>query len=227
MINGMNIVAVDVETTGIPSETDKQAVVELGWSRLPAQGWDSQLVFPERNIPFDAMAVHHITDGMVAKSPTWNHVWPSVLGPEEINLFVAHNVDYERKFLATEIPFVCTYKVALRIWPDMPSHSLQYLRYALALLVTQEITMPHRAGPDAYVCALLMERIMSEPNAPDIETMVRWSNGHPLLPRCPLFKHKGKKWEDVPTDYLDWIVNKPNDVSPEVKANARLWLGKR
>jgi len=57
--------------------------------------------------------------------------------------------------------------------------------------------------------------------------MVRWSSGHPLLPRCPLFKHKGKKWEDVPTDYLDWIVNKPNDVDAGVKANARHHLKAR
>jgi exodeoxyribonuclease X len=84
---------------------------------------------------------------------------------------------------------------------------------------------PHRAGADAYLCALLLEKIMQQPH--DLDAMVRWSNGLALLPRCPLFAHKGKKWADVPTSYLDWIVNKPNDVSRDVKANAKLELGKR
>lgn len=213
--------AVDFETTGIPTPDDPHAIVEIGWSDLPAVKYDAVLCNPGRPIPHEAMAIHHITDAMVADATGTL----DVLGSPDY--FAAHNADYERQFIKTEIPFICTYKVALRVWPDMPSHSLQYLRYALALPVRSEIPMPHRAGPDAYLCGLLLERILVQPNAPDIASMVRWSNGHALLPRCPLFKHKGKKWEDVPTDYLDWIVNKPNDVGADVKANAKLWLGKR
>lgn len=223
----MIIRAIDFETTGIPTPDDPHAIVEIGWCDLPAEGYDSQLINPGRPIPHEAMAVHHITDEMVSSSPEFDDVWPSIFGPTDADYFAAHNADYERQFIKTEIPFICTWKVALRVWPDAPSHSLQFLRYHLALPVNGDLPMPHRAGPDAYLCALLLERIMAEPTAPDLASMVRWSNGHALLPRCPLFKHKGKKWEDVPTDYLDWIVNKPNDVGADVKANAKLWLGKR
>lgn len=220
----MKLTAIDLETTGIPDENDKHAIVEIGWAELPAKGYGSTLVFPGRKIPFEAMAVHHITDDMVKTAPRGDEAWQSVPRPD---VWIAHNADYERQFMGDEIPFICTWKVALRVWPDLPSHSLQYLRYALALPINEEIPMPHRAGPDAYVCALLFERIQSEANAPGIETMIRWTNGHALLPRCPLFKHKGKKWSEVPTDYLEWIVYKPNDVAADVKANAKLELGKR
>lgn len=128
----------DFETSGIPTEADKHAIVEIGVCDLDI--FESGKTFvgspeatfcnPGRPIDHEAMAVHHITDGMVE-------------------------------------------------------------------------------------------------GATGDEDMVRWSSGLALLPRCPLFKHKGKKWEDVPTDYLNWIVNKPNDVDATVKANARRWLRQR
>lgn len=219
------ILSIDLETTGIPTDDDAHAVVEIGWCEIPSISWGETLVNPGRKIPFEAMAVHHITDDMVSSSPSFEWAWEKRVPGADI--LIAHNADYERKFIKTDIPFICTYKVALRVWPDMPSHSLQYLRYALGLPVSVEISMPHRAGPDAYVCALLFEKILAQADAPDVETMIRWSNGHPLLPRCPLFKHKGKKWADVPSDYLDWIANKPNDISDGIKANARLELKRR
>lgn len=218
---------VDFETTGIPTSDDPHAIVEIGWCDVSFDPWfvnqpASILCNPGRPIPAAAMAIHHITDGDVAEAKGSL----SVLGTPEY--FAAHNADYERQFIQTDIPFICTWKVALRVWPDAESHSLQFLRYHLGLKPNAvSANPPHRAGPDAYLCALLLEKILQQPGAPDVETMVRWSNGHALLPRCPLFKHKGKKWEDVPTDYLDWIVNKPNDVAPDVKANAKLHLSRR
>lgn len=230
----MLIRAIDFETTGVPTPDDPHAIVEIGWSDLEidddqfgsngVSGYDDTLCYPGRPIPFEAMAIHHITDEMV-KAWISPETGIELLGRPDY--FAAHNADFERQFIKTETPFICTWKVALRIWPDLPSHSLQYLRYALALPVNRDLPMPHRAGPDAYLCALLLEKIIQQPSAPDFATMARWSNGHALMPRCPLFKHKGKKWEEVPTDYLDWIVNKPNDVAADVKANAKLELRKR
>lgn len=220
---------IDFETTGIPSAEDKHAIVEIGaidlivteGSMILSDEAFTTLCDPGRPIPHEAMAVHHITDDMV-KGATG-----SVADLGNPDFFVAHNADYERQFFPTAIPFICTYKAALRLWPEATSHSLQFLRYHLALPVDANLCQPpHRAGPDAYLGAVLMRRILQEGRA-TIDEMVRWSDGHALLPRCPLFKHKGKKWEDVPTDYLDWIVNKPNDCTAEVKANARLHLKAR
>lgn len=216
----MIIRVIDFETTGIPTEDDPHAVVEVGWCDLPANGgWKSLVTDPGRKIPFEAMAVHHITDEECADKPIFA---PYMIDGADI--YVAHNTDYERKFYATDKPWICTYKVSLRVWPDMASHSMQFLRYAIGLPVNKYIEMPHRAGPDAYVCALLLEAIMVHENAPDIDTMVRWSNGPALLPRITFGKHKGSKWDTVPRDYLEWIVDK-SDMSADIKANARYHLG--
>jgi exodeoxyribonuclease X len=218
---------IDVETTGIPTPEDSHAIVEIGWCDLTTDplfvGYpDSKLCNPGRPIPTAAMAVHHITDEMVADAVG------SFADVGEPDYFAAHNADFERQFIDTPIPVICTWKVALRVYPESESHSLQYLRYELRLKANEiAASPPHRAGPDAYLCALLLERMMIDKPDLTLEDMVRWSSGHPLLPRCPLFKHKGKKWEDVPTDYLDWIVNKPNDVDVGVKANAKHHLKAR
>jgi exodeoxyribonuclease X len=217
----MIIRCIDFETTGIPTPEDKHAIVEIGWCDLTNEAVSlpqSVLCDPGRPIPHEAMAVHHITDAEVKGAAGST----DVLGKPEY--FAAHNADYERQFFSTDVPFICTYKVALRIWPDAPQHNLQFLRYHLGLAAPAHVAMPpHRAAPDAYLCAVLMQAIINEDRC-SLDDMVRWSSGHALLPRCPLFKHKGKKWADVPFEYLDWIVNKPNDVPADVKANARLEL---
>jgi exodeoxyribonuclease X len=214
---------IDFETTGIPTEADKHAIVEIGWCDLDNGELShpkAVLCDPKRPIPAEAMAVHHITDDMVAAADGDL----TVLGEPEY--FAAHVADYERQFFQTETPFICTYKVALRLWPEEPHHSLQFLRYSLGLNVRRDLAqMPHRAAPDAYVCAALMQRIIAEDKA-SIDEMIRWSNGPALLPRVNFGKHKGAKWEDVPTDYLVWLVDK-SDMDRDVKANAKHHLSKR
>lgn len=218
----MIIRCIDFETTGIPTPEDRHAIVEIGWCDLEDGAVtlpDAVLCDPGRSIPHEAMAVHHITDDDVAGATGSL----DVLGAPEY--FAAHSADYERQFFETTVPFICTYKVALRLWPDAPHHGLQFLRYHLGLTAPAHVAMPpHRAGPDAYLCAVLLQRIFAEDRA-TIEDMVRWSDGPALLPRLPLGKHRGEKWEDVPTDYLDWILR--SDLDRDMKANARHHLKKR
>lgn len=220
---------IDFETTGIPTADDKHAIVEIGWSDI-RDGSDipsppkSVLCNPGRPIPHEAMAVHHITDDMVSAAPACDGTLLDI--ESGADFFVAHNADYERQFYLTPIPFICTYKVALRLWPEATSHSLQFLRYHLGLPADADLCQPpHRAGPDAYLGAELMLRILQE-NRASVDDMVRWSDGPALLPRVTFGKHKGADWKDVPSDYLDWILNK-SDMDRDIKANAKHHLKAR
>ena len=220
----MIIRCIDLETTGIPTPEDKHAIVEIGWCDLDEGEVgipDAVLCNPGRPIPHEAMAVHHITDAEVASATGST----DVLGSP--SFFAAHFADFEKQFFSTAVPFIDTYKVALRLWPEAPSHSLQFLRYHLGLPVNPPMAMPpHRAAPDAYVCALLMQKIMGVARD-KLDDMVRWSDGVALLPRVPFGKHKGAEWKDVPGDYLDWVVNKAQDMDRDMKANAKHELKKR
>lgn len=227
----MIIRSIDFETTGIPTPDDPHAIVEIGAvditldndSTSPVLSTTfSTLCNPGRPIPHEAMAVHHITDAMVADA---SGNLGNIMG-DNVGYYCAHNADYERQFFEPGIPYICTYKVALRLWPDAPSHGLQFLRYHLSLpVVNADVFPPHRAGPDAYLGAALMVHILNDGRA-SLDEMVRWTNGPALLPRVNFGKHKGSKWEDVPADYLEWLAFK-SDMDRDIKANAKHHLSKR
>lgn len=220
----MLIRVIDFETTGIPSEEDPQAICEIGFTEV-VDGQVSgttfaMLVNPGRAMPVEAQAVHHISnDDLTGAQPITDGLQMLMRGPPDF--FVAHNAEYEQAFFGGGyVPWIDTYKVALRLWPDAPSHSQQVLRYYLDLGCDRERAAPaHRAGPDSYVCAMLMQRILQDGRA-TIEQMVKWSKGAPLLHRVTFGKHKGMLWDDLPTDYLQWIANK-SDMDAGTKANAR------
>ena len=222
----------DTESTGLPSEDDPHALVEIGWCDIVggAVGTPkSILVNPGRPIPPGAMAIHHITDEDVENAPS-PEVGCAALMEGKPDLFVAHNADHDRQFFGGgDIPIACSYKIALRLWPNAERHNNQFLRYYLGLQADRTLAEPsHRAGPDAYVTALLFKRILDESVAKgiDVETMIRWTKGPALLPRINFGKHKGARWEDGPIDYLRWLAEK-SDMNRDVKANARHWIKQR
>lgn len=227
---------VDFETTGVNTEDEKHAICEIGWCdvRLIDGNWRvddvarSMLINPGRPMPVPAMAIHHITDEELSGAPDQPAGFRLLMNgmDADASAFVAHNADFEREFFSGgNVPWICTYKSALRIWPDAPSHSNQVLRYHLNLGLDHEKAMPpHRAGPDAFVTAWILSEILASGADPD--ELIRWSDGPALLPKINFGKHRGEKWEDVPLDYLRWIAEK-SDMGRDAKANAKYWLKKR
>jgi exodeoxyribonuclease X len=171
----------------------------------------ARLYRPLNGIPPETMAVHHITEAdFDADTPvcTEERLRKAVWGGESPDVLVAHNCDFERSFVtdaATDgLPWICTYKVALRIWPDAPGHSNQVLRYWRGLNLDPVRAMPpHRAGPDAWVTAHLLTELLK---ASPLEQMIAWTTEPKLLPKVPFGKHRGASWPDVPSDYLQWMV---------------------
>lgn len=225
--------ACDVESTGIPTETDRHALVEGAWCDVHrASDGDctvmdpaSMLCNPGRLIPVEAQAVHHIRDADVAGAPSPDLLCKAM--GEGGDYFVAHNCSFEQQFFGGGgRPWLCTWKSALRVWPDAPSHSLSALRYWLKLdddpLFERDLAMPpHRAGPDAYVCAFLFVELLKHAT---VEQMVKWTSGPALLAKCGFGKHFGLKWSEVPKDYLSWIVSKSDITDRNVRATAKFYL---
>lgn len=226
----------DFETTGLPTDDDPKAVVQVGYCDVlysageAAIGGQRQMtVNPGRPIEPEASAVHHLTDTDVAGHPPPDAGMAFLMGGgfNRPDYFAAFNLDFDgRYFGGGEVPMFCIYKAALRVYPDAPGHSNQVLRYWLGLdLDRVRASPPHAAGADAYVSACLLARMLSD-GLVEIDTMIRWSKGPALLPKVNFGKHKGAKWADVPTDYLKWIIEK-SDFDRNVKANAKHHLKER
>lgn len=222
---------IDLETTG--SRPPADAVVELGWQDVAFDGhrWhvtDSRgavLVDPQRPIPSRTQAVHHITDEDVAGQALWEQAAPPVLAAPGIVALAAHRVEFERRWcvdaLTGGLPWVCTYKCALRLWPGLPSHSNQGMRYERRPAgLDRALGLPaHRAGPDAYVTAHHLRDQLDEAG---LEQLLAWSAEPALLVRVPFGPYRGRAWRDLDDDALHAVLDKNSDRDVRFTARAEL-----
>jgi exodeoxyribonuclease X len=102
------------------------------------------------------------------------------------------------------------------------------LRYRLGFIhpfgIDRHTLSPHRALSDAIVTAALFGEIIKHATWPEI---VRWSSEPALLSVFRFGRHRGQRFDAVPIEYLQWIVEGPNELSYDVKSSARYWLERR
>jgi len=128
---------VDIETTGLPDNPDAE-IIEFGAYDLSGDCPDFQqihfLIKPERPIPPEMSAIHHIINKDVENASSLSEC-SEMFFDSDPDYIVAHNAAFERHFLEKFAPkkaqWICTYKCAMTVWPDAPSHSNQALRYWL------------------------------------------------------------------------------------------------
>lgn len=234
-------VVIDTETTGIDPEVDRVVEIasvavmpgiETPWrvTRLRAS-----LVNPARPIPPEASAVHHLVDADVVSSPSLDEAVGQVVPPlpdgNEM-VIVAHNAAFDSKFLPqfSNKQWLCTYRCALHLYPDAPSHSNQTLRYWLGLQppftqmdeANKRNAQPHAALFDAVTTAALLMQML-ETN--DADYLCRLQFEPVLLATVRFGQHRGKKWADVPLSYLEWVLKQNFDT--DVKHTARHYLESR
>lgn len=226
---------IDFETTGMEPPAAK--VVEVGlcdlilaedgsWTVNDPVSW----LCGADSVPPETRAVHHISFDDVAGLPAFDP--PSVFlhGDVIVGAMAAHNCDFEARFLGEHnVPAICTYKAALRVWPDAPGHSNGVLRYWLAdrglLSLDHDKAMPpHRAGPDAYVTAHILGALIDA--GASGKQMVAWTKEPRLLPTCPIGKFRGQKWVDVEAGFLSWMLAQAT-MEEDLKWNARRELERR
>src|SRR3712207_4847816 len=115
---------IDLETTGITADDHvvKIAAVDLvDGEIIPIR---PDLVCPPLPIPPGASAVHHLTDTDVEDAPALENVLPFYMdadGAAGVDVIVAHKWAFEEQWIGDHLqgrPSICTYKAALRVWPD-------------------------------------------------------------------------------------------------------------
>lgn len=226
----MTIRCIDIETTGIDPASDR--IVEIAsvdvLSDHTIANRRQTLVSPGVSMPALASAVHHLIDEDLANAPPIEAVIEQFKGADA---YVAHNCAFERAFLGRfmgKATWICTYRCALRVWPDLPSHGNQALRYQLGLAnplgVDRKTLVPHRALSDAIVTAAIFVELVKWAKWSDL---VQWSAEPPLLTVLGFGRYRGERFDAVPEDYLQWIAEGENELREEVKFSARYWLRQR
>jgi exodeoxyribonuclease X len=230
-------IILDTETTGLDPAEDR--LVELAGLKFQTDEYYSMICNPGRGIPPEAMAIHHITEGMVADAPSPMTVTHAMLGklldhPEKssVPFFVAHNAKFDRGFMAPLLGavrpvWICTYRCAVMTWPDAPRHTNQVLRYWLGLkcpmLDLIPNLSPHRALYDIIVTREIFRTLLT---FNPVERLIDWSNSPIILPKVTFGKHKGKTWDEVDYGYLRWCCQQP-DMDEDVLFTAQHFMRKR
>lgn len=217
----MSVYFFDTETTGnTPDDRLCQlAIKERGISEPIV----NHFFKPPIPIPFEASAVHHISNKMVADKPLFQnadqYAQVKELFESDDTYMVAHNAAFDVSMLEAEgihpTHIICTYKLIrhLDVQKEFTNHKLQYLRYALDI----ELSVP---AHDAFADVLVLERVfayildrmmneqrLSEPEA--LEAMEALSARPILMTELNFGKHKGKSVKEVAQsapDYLEWLL---------------------
>lgn len=224
---------IDLETGG-NRPTD---VCEIGWQDVILDDdakWQvteergAILVNPGRPMSADTMAIHHILDSQVADAPYWKEIASSVLRPPgRVDALAAHRAAFEQRYCTPRFtgstPWICTWKCALRVWPELPRFSNQMLRYQrMPKGLIHETGLPaHRAMPDAYVTAHHLRDLLNEFS---IEQCLTWTRDPGLLPRVPAGTDRGKAWDRLSDEALRAFIQ---DRDVDIRFSAQTELARR
>lgn len=221
----------DVESTGL--DVNKDRLIQLAYKHRGTGEVVNELFKPPLSIPYESMAVHHITEEMVVDKPFFDgsDAQKKLLADLEGNILVAHNAPYDMAILANDNVvvdwFIDTRRVAQHLLPDHKSHKLQVLRYALHMNIEG---MAHDALGDVLVLeglydhllGILKEKGIEGDSA--IEEMERLTHEPVMLQTFMFGKYAGKSFEEVSESdmgYLQWLHGSETQ-KPEADQNEDL-----
>jgi exodeoxyribonuclease X len=220
---------IDLETTGL--DTARDDIVEIGWVIVRGDGVTvssgSTLVNPGRPIPPGATAIHGITDHDVANAPSLDEALARY--PELVNSpipAVAHNAAFDSAFIRRNARFsrgnprfLCTMRLAQNLMPGYDNYQLVTLANALGIGAPAG-DGGHRALSDAAVAGSLftqlLNRYFQSGYEDNFDDFARFSS----IQRMPFGKHRGTPLQDVPKDYVGWLLTRELDTELRNVLNA-------
>ena len=219
----------DTETTG---NRDDDKVIQFGAMIVDQRGkveaYD-ELCSTDVEIKIEAMEVHNITTNIIEGKPkaietSFYKRLEELNNPE--NYLIAHNISFDMGMIEKEgflnaYQLIDTLRCAKHLFPDMPYHRLQYLRYALELYKTEKqeaakynITIKaHDAIGDVLVMKLFLSKLVTKcreiyPDYNPMEKLVDLTRTPVLIKTFKFGKHKGKEIAEVAKEdagYLNWM----------------------
>lgn len=206
LIEDAAFAVVDVETTGSAAagrdRVTEVAVVVVQGARCEMA--IDTLVNPERPISPMVTALTRITNDMVRSAPTFDVVADQVLAELAGRVFVAHNVRFDWHFLRAEFQRarslgmegqkLCTVRLARQLIPGLPSYGLDLVADYFGI----ENPARHRAGGDALVTGLVLQRLLDLARGRGARTLLDLEQMQAKRKK----RRKGKRRTSAPEDML-------------------------
>lgn len=169
-IDDAEFVVFDLETTGAKAPPCR--ITEVGAYRVKngivAEQFHT-LVNPETEIPPFITNLTGISDDMVADAPVFADIVHDLLGFIGDSVLVAHNSQFDMRFLNHEIsrvfpdhrlinPCLCTVQLSRRLLPDILNHKLKTVAEHYSI----DLVNHHRANADAFATAHIFVNLLTK-----------------------------------------------------------------
>jgi DNA polymerase-3 subunit epsilon len=210
-------VCLDCESTGL--EPDKDRIVEIAAARFTFDGLIEEfetLIDPECEIPSTSQEIHKISKEMLVGKPKIAEILPKLLKMIDGHILVGHGIGFDIALIAAEakraqIPcrineqaYLDTLRMA-RLYGESPVNSLQQLRQHFNIAPEGA----HRAMSDVIVNIEVFKQL-AKPYQTTAEIFQVLQK--PIrLKAMPLGKHKGRRFDEIPLEYLQWAERKDFD----------------
>jgi DNA polymerase-3 subunit epsilon len=210
-------VCLDCEATGLQPDADR--IIELAAVKFSLEKIHDQtemLINPQIDIPAESQNIHHISHEMIKDKPTIDQVLPTFLSFIKSHIIIGHGITFDLELLRYEaqrycIPFsfssityIDTLRLA-RLYGESPVNSLDFLR--------KHFNIPsdgaHRAMNDVLVNIEVFKHLIKPFKT--LSSLLKRLEKPIALKTMPLGKHKGRKFSEIPVDYLRWAANKSFD----------------
>ena len=218
----------DTETTG---NQEKDRIIQVG--AMIFQGKEihvyDELCSTDQEISIEAMEVHNITPDIIRDKPPYAQTEFSKqleLFNHPENYLIAHNISFdlgmvEKEGFVNRYQLVDTVRCAKHLYPELPYHRLQYLRYGLDLYKDEQeeadkigITIKaHEAIGDVLILKLLLSKLTQRckaqfPDAKVMEKLVELTQTPVLMQTFKFGKYKSREIEEIAQEdhgYLKWM----------------------
>lgn len=224
-------VCLDCESTGL--EPNKDRIIEIAATCFTFEKNLEQmesLIDPECDIPQTSQEIHKITKEMLQNKPKIRDYLPTFLKMVEGHVLVGHGIGFDIALIAAEAkrnqipskiheaPYIDTLRLA-RLYGESPVNSLDRLRQHFNI----EPQGTHRALSDVLVNIEVFKYLAKSYKTTD---QLFQALSKPIKMRTmPLGKHKGRRFEEIPVEYLRWAEKK--DFDQDLLFSIRLELRNR
>lgn len=206
----------DTEATGIVDPV----IIEAAWvavERLQPFTLGErfhQRYQPGKPISLGALATHHIMDEELRDCPPAS----SFRLPTDLRYLIGHNIDFDWQAIGQpEVRRICTLALARKAWPALDSHSQSALLYFLERTSARDrLREAHSAAADISICATILGHLCETLQITTMEALWQASENARLPTHMTFGKHKGLPLNEVPKDYVRWLLDQPN-VDPYVR----------
>lgn len=168
-------------------------------------------------ITLGARAIHHIRDEDVASEDPWEGLSsiPELAALGDDAIWIGHNVDFDWEALGKPAGRrICTLALCRHLWPEAETHSLVAMGYHVC--GRQDLRNAHDAIEDVGVTLDLLDVILRKSGVRTWDGLHALSEKARIPTHMPFGKHKGERIEDVPADYVRWLLGQ-SDVDPYLR----------